>query len=148
MQLNPDDLRKQFDRLSDEALLEVEREDLVDLARDIYDAELSARGLTRSVQAAAAAPSSEPQPEPTAGLVVLAELASFVDASLAQAALTSAGIASSIKETGPYRSMAGQPTIMVAAESLEDARAVLDSPLSDEELAEQAEAAGLHREEI
>jgi len=142
MQLNPDDLRKQFDRLSDEALLEVGREDLVDLARDIYDAELSARGLARHAEATPAAGTREPEPEAAGGMVVLAEFASFVDASLARAALTSAGISSSIKETGPYGNMAGQPTILVPRESLEDARAVLDSPLSDEELAAQAEAAG------
>jgi hypothetical protein len=139
MQLNPDELRQQYDRLSDEALLEVVREDLVDMARDIYDAELSQRGLTRPVEEAAP---PEPEPEAAAGLVVLAEFASFIDASLAQAALTSAGIPSSIKETGPYGSAAGQPTILVPRESLEDARAVLDSPLSDDELAAQAEAAG------
>jgi len=146
MQLNPDDLRKQFDRLSDEALLEVERDDLVDIARDVYDAEVSARGLARHADAAPPAGAREPEPEAAAGLVVLAEFASFVDASLARAALTSAGISSSIKETGPYGSMAGQPTILVPRESLEDACAVLDSPLSDDELAAQAEAAGLPEE--
>jgi len=140
--LDLEDLRQQYDRLTDHALLEVAREDLVDLARDICDAELTRRGLARPVAEPSPTPDSEPEPEETAGLVVLAEFASFVEASLIQSALTSAGISSSIKETGPYRTIAGPTKILVSRESLEEARAVLDTPISDDDLAAQAEAAG------
>jgi len=139
MGFNPDELRQQFDRLSDEALLEVTREDLVDLARDIYDAELSARGLTRPVEEAP--PPTSEQPEEADGLVLLAEFDTHSEATMAHAILTSAGIPASVKQPGSFRSTAS-PRILVPAQSLEEARAVLDTPISDEELAAQAEAAG------
>jgi hypothetical protein len=48
LQIDLDDFRRRYEELSDEALLELDRDDLVDLARDCYDAELARRGLRRS----------------------------------------------------------------------------------------------------
>ena len=43
--INLDDLRKQVSMLTDEALLEVHRGDLVDAAREVYEAEAAGRGI-------------------------------------------------------------------------------------------------------
>ena len=43
MQVDLDDFRRRYTELSDEALLELDRDELVDLARDCYDAELARR---------------------------------------------------------------------------------------------------------
>jgi hypothetical protein len=45
MEIDPEYLRQQYSLLSDEALLAVNRADLVDVAQQCYDAELKARGL-------------------------------------------------------------------------------------------------------
>jgi len=45
LQVDPEYLRQHYERLSDEALLEVDRADLVDVAQKCYDEELSRRGL-------------------------------------------------------------------------------------------------------
>lgn len=45
MPIDIDDLRRHYDSLSDEALLEIDRDELVDAARDCYDEELAHRGL-------------------------------------------------------------------------------------------------------
>jgi len=45
LQVDPEYLRQHYERLSDEALLEVDREDLVDVAQKCYDEEVSRRGL-------------------------------------------------------------------------------------------------------
>lgn len=58
--MNPDAeyLRRRFASLSDEALLAVERSELVDAAKPLFDAEVHSRGLD---QAEAAAPAGEHQ---------------------------------------------------------------------------------------
>jgi len=45
LQVDPEYLRQHYERLSDEALLEVDRADLVDVAQKCYDEELKRRGL-------------------------------------------------------------------------------------------------------
>ena len=46
MQIDLDYLKMHYAALSDEALLEIHEEELVEGARPIYDAELAERGLT------------------------------------------------------------------------------------------------------
>ena len=45
MQIDPEQLRQQYDSLSDEALLQIQRADLIEDARRIYDDELARRQL-------------------------------------------------------------------------------------------------------
>jgi len=45
MQIDPKYLRQQYSSLSDEALLAIDRSELVEIAQQCYDAELSERGL-------------------------------------------------------------------------------------------------------
>src|SRR5579862_7642631 len=46
MQPDPEYLRRHYSTLSDEALLEIDRDDLVEVARNILDSEVARRGLT------------------------------------------------------------------------------------------------------
>jgi hypothetical protein len=46
MQVDPEYLRQHYNLLSDEALLSIDRSDLVEVAQKYYDAELARRGLT------------------------------------------------------------------------------------------------------
>ena len=45
MKVSAEDFRRQYADLSDEALLDVDRQDLVELARTCYDEELARRQL-------------------------------------------------------------------------------------------------------
>jgi hypothetical protein len=45
MNVDEDDFRKRYAELSDEGLLSIDREELVDAARRCYDEELARRGL-------------------------------------------------------------------------------------------------------
>ena len=142
MQLNPDDLRKQFDRLSDEALLEVDRDDLVDLAREIYDAELSARGLGRHAEKAPVV-SGEPELVPVAVFML-----NPAEAQIARALLEAAEIPCYLENEYTLNAdrfltgVVGGERLLVPPDFLDRAREVLASSISDEDLAAQSEAAG------
>ena len=149
MQLNPDDLRRHYDRLSDEALLEIPREDLVDLARDILDAELGQRGLARGTPAAQAEAPSETAHGEMTGVLEFSEPG---ETAMARALLESAGIpcqdAKDLRNRGQRIMTQGPYFLAVPQDLLEQAREVLAAePISDEELAAQAEAAGLPADE-
>jgi hypothetical protein len=45
MRIDPEDLRRHYESLSDEGLLEIDRADLVPVAQGIYDREIARRGL-------------------------------------------------------------------------------------------------------
>ena len=45
MQADPDYLRHRYSSLSDDALLAIDRSDLVEIAQNFYDAEVKRRGL-------------------------------------------------------------------------------------------------------
>jgi Putative prokaryotic signal transducing protein len=47
VQIDPEDFKRHYELLSDDALLEMDRDDLVDAARMYYDAELARRKLAR-----------------------------------------------------------------------------------------------------
>src|SRR5579862_6592133 len=72
MKIEAEDFRRQYAGLNDDALLAIDREELIPLAQQCYDAELAARGLD--------APATEEEgPEETAqnAPVNLVELAVF-----------------------------------------------------------------------
>ena len=138
MQVDLDDFRHRYAELSDEALLELDRDELVDLARDCYDAELARRGLRRS---SSSPPATEVQDH--GELVEAAIFSSSSEADLARALLESAAIPCYLEnELGGkdyLRAIEGF-RLFVPAQLLEDARDVLGAPVSDEELIAQAEA--------
>lgn len=141
MQLDPEALRQHYDRLTDEALLEVPRDDLTDMARDLYDAELSKRGLDLSREESDNS-EAPPQRQTTGELELVAEFNDAGEAQLANSALRSAGIASQI-ESKVVRLVQGAIKIMVPREDLDAALEILAAPISEDDLAAQAEAAGL-----
>lgn len=148
MQVNPEEFRRRFADLSDDALLEVERDDLTDVARDLYDAELSRRGLTPEVEAGASDP-VRGQPGPEGDLVLAAELGSLQELAFARALLKSSDIPSYITPdfSGILAPTEADAKLYVPSSYLEQAQELLAAPLTDEELAAQAEAAAEEWEE-
>ena len=130
MKVSTEDFRRQYAGLSDEALLDVDRRDLVDVARTCYDEELARRQLKASSPAAAArAPQSHEEGEEFA---VAATYVSQEDAKLARELLQTAGIRAHLGTGGL--------TLLVPASAREDAREILDAQVSDDELAKAAAA--------
>ena len=133
MQPDPDALRQHFNDLSDEALLEIERADLTELAQQYYDAEMAARDLGDEP------PPEEPDEEREA-LVLLTTFISPTEADLATSLLRSAGIPANL-ESEYSIDWTGALRLMVPASMVEEAQEILESEITEEELAAQAEAA-------
>jgi PhnB protein len=138
MKVSIEDIRRQYAELSDEGLLEIEREDLVEQARQCYDEEMARRRLKR--------PALAPAPEEIRGvpqdLVVVAEYLSPEDGHLALELLRGAGIAAYLGNehfVGTTRAYIGMP-LRVPAGDLELARELLESQVPEEKLATAAGA--------
>jgi hypothetical protein len=134
---SPDDLRRHYDRLSDQALLDIKSEDLTDVARDILQQELETRGLAKPAPKADADVLERVAPQAGEALAVVAEFDNLSEARMAMDALQSASIPAAISEDGM-----GGYRLSAPASLEEQALALLLTPLSEEELAAQAEAAG------
>jgi hypothetical protein len=138
MKLDPAELRQQYESLSDDALLAMNREDLVDLARQVYDQEVASRGLG-SPAAVESESSKVPANETGEELVEAAVYDSRSEARLAKSFLLSAEIPCELEnefalDDAPLR-------LLVPASLLDQALDVLSAEISEEELAAQAEAA-------
>jgi hypothetical protein len=135
LEIEPDELRRHYTELSDEGILDIKREDLTDLAKQYYDAEIRNRGLALEPPGPDSEASSDEE------LVVVETFPSLNEAEVGRAALRSAGIPAFLDNelaaawTGPRRSL------LVPSSYLADAKAILETPLWDDELAAQAEAA-------
>ncbi len=143
MDISTEDFRRHFSELSDEELLQTQRQQLVEAAQVCYDQELERRNLT--VPVVVNDPEIEHEGE---DLVVLTDFPNLAEAEIAQALLEANGIVSYIAHqdtTGLLVSTARAVELAVSSELAERAHAVLleQTEISDEELAEQAEAAGL-----
>lgn len=137
MQPDRADLKRHYDSLSDEALLEINPDDLVETARECLLEELSARGLDASAEPAET--EEEAAPIATNGSVApVAFYETWEEATSARGLLRAADIPSAIRDLRPEKNI----QLMVPTELLEDATAVLASEISEEELIAQAEAAG------
>ena len=136
MKVSVEDIRRQYASLSDDALLDVDRRDLVDLARTCYDEELA----RRQPKAAPPAPSAAHAPEPDGDaeeFVVAETYLSQEHAKLARELLRGAGIRAQLG--------AGGLALLVPVSTREDAREVLEAQISDEALAEVAAGASYVR---
>ena len=129
MKVSVEDFRRQYAGMSDEALLEVDRRDLVDLARTCYDEELARRQL--KIPPPAPADVAEPHDEGEE-FAVAETYESQEEAKLARELLRSAGIRAQLG--------AGGLALLVPVSTREDAREVLDAQISEEALAEAATA--------
>ncbi len=146
MNVNADDFRRSYAELSDAALLSVKRDELTDVARQVYDQEMSARGLGAEVEPPSSSAAPGHQDAPGDALV---EIATFVypnDAKFARAELEGEGI---LCFMGNERTLdvdwflstvLGGYRLSVPAEHAARAREILDSRVSDEELEAQAAA--------
>jgi hypothetical protein len=144
VEISLDDFRRHFELLSDAALLETNREDLVEAARGCYDEEVARRGLNSPPaddESAVVEPVAE-APE----LVVIATYNIPEEASLARGLLESAEIPYQLDND--FAPLGGfQLRLLVPAAFEADALEILEAEISDEELAAQAEAAGIAEED-
>ena len=138
MDVNLDDLRRHYASLSDDALLAMDPDELTDTARDCLHQELANRGLHE--EETLAADEAEESHKPPA-LAEAATFQSYSEGTLARAVLRSAEIPAYLDD---QRAGLGNLKLWVPPEFLEQAQEILDTPLSDDELAAQAEAAAPH----
>jgi len=144
LNVDAEDFRRRYAELNDVALLDLNVDELVEVARQCYAAELARRGLHREPEA--------PMESPTEiELVPVGEYTLLQEGQMARMILESAGIPCRLEnEYSPYvRGIVVDPALgrirlLVAANLLEEARECLASsacdPVSDEELARQAGA--------
>jgi hypothetical protein len=146
VEVNLDDFRRHFEILSDDALLETNREDLVEAARGCYDEEVARRGLNTPVAEPIAEEGSADHADPGDELVLIATYNIPEEANFARGLLQSAEIPFHL--ANEYVALGGfQLRLMVPKAFEEQALEVLETEISDEELAAQAEAAGIAEEE-
>jgi hypothetical protein len=134
-----EDHRRAYARMSDGGLREIKRQDLGDLARKCYDQEVARRALNVTPAAQPSAPDQD-----------LVSVGSFVfpdDAKLARALLESASIPTFLENEHTLAAnwmltnVIGGLHLLVPAAVADEAREILRSRVSDQDLAAQAEAA-------
>jgi hypothetical protein len=141
VQIDPEDFKRHYAMLSDAALLEIDRDELVDVARACYDAELAERNLAPE----------EPQPsapavETTGGqadgeLQLVGTFLSMEEANFARGLLQSADVPCSLEnEFSAAYSGAGALRLLVPASVYDRACEILEAEISEEDLIAQAEA--------
>jgi len=147
MNVTAEELRKYYDSLSDAALLSIDKSDLTDLGLACYEEECERRGLAEPVSGSEDSPSSSESGAPAAAqLVRVAEGLSGEELRYARELLASSGIPSEGGNTNPgaaFSNAVGDFYLQVPEELAEHAREILEVPLTDEELAAQAEQAAL-----
>ena len=148
MDITTEDFRRHFDLLSDEALLDTKRDELTEVAQQCLDDELAKRGLhaaAEEVPEEDESAANEPSPEEEE-LAVVATYDDAEEADGAKALLDEAKIPSRlVKDAADMEGT--QMELLVPATDLFKALDTLGLHLSDEELAAQAEAAGMELDE-
>ena len=141
------DFRKHFEFLSDEALLETKREELVEIAQQCLDEEISRRGLNAEGEPTEITRDSvQHEASVSEKLVLVDTFLSGEELNLARGLLEEAHIPYHVEN--PLAALGGIELRLLVPEALEaDAREILNSEISEEELAAQAEAAGMVEEE-
>ncbi len=143
MDVSPDDFIRHYESLSDEALLDIDTSELTELACRCHADEVARRGLDSepvgAEDGAEAAPDTATEAEEE--FVCIVEYDYPDEADLARGLLEAAEIPAKV-ESEP-----GVSRLMVPEKFSKEALTLLVAPLSDEELAAQAEAASLGDEE-
>ena len=140
MQIDPEDFKRHYAMLSDAALLEINRDELVDVARECYDAELVERNLAPEESLA-----STPVVETAAGqadgeLQLVGMFLTMDEANFARGLLQSADVPCSLEnELSAGFSPTGALRLLVPASAYERACEILDTEISEEDLIAQAE---------
>lgn len=141
MQIDAEDFKRHYAMLSDVALLEIDRDELVDVARACYDAELAERNLAID----------EPQPSVPAAetgessadgdLQLVGTFLSMDEANFARGLLQSADVPCSLEnEFSAAYSGAGALRLLVPSSAYDRACEILETEISEEDLIAQAEA--------
>ena len=136
MEIDLQELRRHYAELSDDGLLSIHRNDLTELAQQYYDAEVRGRGLHND-------PSSEVVTDTGhEALVVVDTFVSPQEAALGRALLRSEDIPAYLENelTSRWTGIGGL-RLMVPKSVFEHAKEILETRISDDELAAQAEAA-------
>ena len=136
MEIDLQELRRHYAELSDDGLLSINRNDLTELAQQYYDAEVRGRGLHNE-------PASDVVRDADhEALVVVDTFVSAEEAALGRALLRSADIPAYLENelTSMWTGIGGL-RLMVPTSVLEAAKEILETRISDDELAAQAEAA-------
>lgn len=146
MNVTAADFRQHFELLSDEALLEIKRDELVELAQQCYDEEIERRGLSSGETPAEAAVESAPhEADRSQEMVLAATFLSGEELNLARGLLDDAGVPYHI--VNPLAALGGVELRLMVPKALEEhALEILAFEISEEELAAQAEAAGMLEE--
>jgi hypothetical protein len=136
LEIDPQELRRHYSELSDDGLLSINRNDLTELAQQYYDAEARGRGLHNEPSSEVVADADHEE------LVVVNTYVSPEEAALGRALLRSADIPAYLENelTSTWTGIGGL-SLMVPRSVLEDAKEILETRISDDELAAQAEAA-------
>jgi hypothetical protein len=142
VQIDPEDFKRHYEMLSDEALLEINRDELVDTARLYYDAELAERELAPlGTENDPEHTSAETEEQPEGGLQLVAIFLSLDEANFARGLLLSNDIPCSFEneQRKPW-SGTGELRLMVPAAAYDRACEILETEISEEDLIAQAEA--------
>jgi len=164
MQVTPDELRQRFAAMTDEELASVNREELVDLARSIYDAEIARRHLDLSAQTSGEETEAEAEPDPVSwnesnvpeellqlrgiknaqDLVKVADYLWAEEAQLAESLLRSQSIPCVLFDEHTVQinwllsNLLKGVKLMVPSAYADQARAILAAPVSQEEVEKEA----------
>jgi Putative prokaryotic signal transducing protein len=140
VQIDPDDFKRHYAMLSDAALLEMNRDELVDAARACYDAELAERKLARRDADGEAQPAEE-HGQTEGDLQLVGTFLSMEEANFARGLLQSADVPCSLEnEFSAGFSGAGALRLLVPASVYDRACEILEAEISEEDLIAQAEA--------
>jgi hypothetical protein len=140
VQIDPEDFKRHYAMLSDAALLEIDRDELVDVARACYDAELAERNLAVE-EARSSAPAVETAGQADGDLQLVGTFLSIEEANFARGLLQSADVPCSLEnEFSAAYSGAGALRLLVPASVYDRACEILETQISEEDLIAQAEA--------
>ena len=141
MQIDPEDFKRHYAMLSDAALLEVNRDELVDVARACYDAELAERNLAAEASEPTAAAVEATAGQADGDLQLVGTFLSIEEANFARGLLQSADVPCSLEnEFSAAYSGTGALRLLVPASVYERACEILETQISEEDLIAQAEA--------
>lgn len=139
LEIDVEELKREYAEMSDEGLLSFDRKDLTDIARPYYDEEVARRGLLPVV---AEQPEANPEPNSKEELIPLETYLSIEEADLARTLLQSADIPTYLEnELSMGMTGAGGLRLMVPASFAKQAEEILATQVSEEDLIAQAEAA-------
>jgi len=141
VQIDPEDFKRHYAMLSDAALLEIDRDELVDVARACYDAELAERNLAAEESQASATAAGTTAGQADGDLQLVGTFLSMDEANFARGLLQSADVPCSLEnELSAGFSATGALRLLVPASAYDHACEILDAEISEEDLIAQAEA--------